>query len=156
MRIASDGEWSYQGSPIRRIDLVKLFATILRREPDGSYWLVTPVERGRIEVEDAPFVVVEIERAGAGETQELRARTNLDQWLTIGPDHPLELRRPPGVVAESGPAPYVDVRDGLQARIARSVFYELVDLAEEHRIDGRDCVGIWSQGHFFALHDPDA
>jgi uncharacterized protein len=151
LRIASDGEWLYRGSPIRRIELVKLFASVLRRQKDG-YWLITPVERGRIAVEDAPFVAIELNRIGQGTLQQLRLRTNLDEWVTIGPRHPIRLRRPAGVVIDSGPAPYVEVRDGLEARLARQVYYELVDLAEERR----GCIGVWSNGHFFALHEPGA
>ncbi|MEM7026366.1 MAG: DUF1285 domain-containing protein, partial [Pseudomonadota bacterium] len=119
LRIASDGSWHYRGSPIGRIELVKLFASVLRRESDGSFWLVTPVERGRIKVEDVPFVAVELERSGSGPQQELRLRTNLDAWLDVGPEHPLSLRTPAGVVAGSAPAPYVEVRDGLLARVVR-------------------------------------
>ena len=156
LRIASDGEWLYQGSPIRRIELVKLFASVLRREADGSYWLVTPGERGRIAVEDAPFVAVELARDGQGTGQRLRLRTNLDAWVTIGPQHPIRLRRPAGVAEESGPAPYVEVRDGLEARLARPVFYELVDLAEERLLEGRVRMGVWSEGDFFALDEQGA
>jgi hypothetical protein len=152
--IAADGTWHYQGSPIHRIELVKLFASVLRLEADG-YWLVTPVERGRIKVEDAPFVAIELERSGQGAGQRLRLRTNLDQWLTVGSQHPITLRQPAGVVADSGPAPYVLVRDGLQARVARSVYYELAELAEPGDHQGRSCIGVWSEGHFFALQDPD-
>jgi hypothetical protein len=156
LRIASDGEWLYQGSPIRRIELVKLFASVLRRQADGSYWLVTPVERGRIAVEDAPFVAIELARTGQGTGQQLRVRTTLDEWVTIGPRHPIRLRRPAGVAEDSGPAPYVEVRDGLEARLARSVYYELVELAEERLVDGRARIGVWSEGDFFALHQSDA
>jgi hypothetical protein len=151
LRIASDGDWLYRGSPIRRIELVKLFASVLRREKDG-YWLITPVERGRIAVEDAPFVAIELNRIGHGTQQQLRLRTNLHEWLTIGPRHPIRLRRPAGVASDSGPAPYVEVRDGLEARLARPVYYELVDLAEEHQ----GCIGVWSDGRFFALHEQGA
>jgi uncharacterized protein len=151
LRIASDGDWLYRGSPIRRMELVKLFASVLRREKDG-YWLITPVERGRIAVEDAPFVVIELNRLGQGSQQQLRLRTNLDEWVTVGPRHPIRLGRPAGVVSDSGPAPYVKVRDGLEARLARQVYYELVDLAEERQ--GR--IGVWSNGHFFALHEQGA
>ena len=152
--IAADGSWHYRGSPIHRIELVRLFASVLRLEADG-YWLVTPVERGRIGVEDAPFVAIELERCGQGAGQCLRLRTNLDAWLTVGPQHPITLRRPARVVADSGPAPYVLVRDGLQARVARSVYYELAELAEPGVHQGRSCIGVWSEGHFFALQDPD-
>ena len=156
LRIASDGEWLYHGSPIRRIELVKLFASVLRRGADGSYWLVTPVERGRVKVEDAPFVAVELAREGQGAGQQLRLRTNLDEWLTVGPRHPIRLGRPSGVAEDSGPAPYVEVRDGLEARLARPVYYELVELADEQMVDGRACIGVWSEGEFFALHRSEA
>jgi hypothetical protein len=154
--IAGDGAWLYHGSPIHRMQLVKLFALVLRREADGSYWLVTPVERGRIAVEDAPFVAIELARTGEGSGQQLRVRTNLDEWVPIGPQHPIRLRRPAGVAADSGPAPYVEIRDGLEARVARSVYYELVDLAEERLVDGRARIGVWSEGHFFALDEQGA
>jgi hypothetical protein len=156
LRIAGDGAWLYHGSPIHRMPLVKLFASVLRREADGSYWLVTPVERGRIAVDDAPFVAIELARSGQGAGQQLRVRTNLDEWVPIGPQHPIRLRRPTGVAEGSGPAPYVEVRDGLEARVARPVYYELVELAEERRVGGRACTGVWSEGDFFALHEPGA
>jgi hypothetical protein len=152
--IAADGSWHYQGSPIRRIELVKLFASVLRREADG-YWLVTPAERGRIGVEDAPFVAVELERREQGAGQCLRLRTNLDQWLTVGPQHPIALRRPAGVAEGSGPAPYVLVRDGLEARVTRSVYYELAELAEPGPHPGAGGIGVWSEGAFFTLQDSD-
>jgi hypothetical protein len=156
LRIASDGEWLYDGSPIRRMELVKLFASVLRRAEDGSYWLVTPVERGRIAVEDAPFVAIELTRDGQGTAQRLQVRTNLDAWVTIGPQHPIRLRRPAGVAPDSGPAPYVEVRDGLEARLARSIYYELVELAEERLVDSRSRIGVWSAGDFFALDEQGA
>ena len=109
--------------------LVKLFASVLRREPDGCYWLVTPAERGRIEVEDVPFLAVALTVAGEGRDQQLIFRTNLDDIVTAGPDNPLRVE----TAANGEPAPYILVRDGLEARIARPVFYELVELgAEEH------------------------
>jgi uncharacterized protein len=123
LRIMQDGTWLYRGSPIRRIELVRLFSSVLRREPDGSYWLVTPVERGRIEVDDAPFVAVELAGQGAGRNQVVRLRTNIDEWLTLGPQHPLQLRRSSEQATEAGPVPYVEVRAGLEARLARSVYY---------------------------------
>lgn len=151
LRILSDGTWLYQGSPIQRIELVKLFASVLRREEDGSYWLVTPVERGLIEVDDVPFVAVELAADGTGPDRIVRLRTNLDQWVTLGPEHPLELRRPADLPADAGPVPYIEVRAGLEARLARPVYYELVELAEE-RLDGdRRRIGVWSDGAFFAL-----
>ena len=91
MRIARDGTWFYRGSPIGRLPLVKLFASVLRREPDGCYWLVTPAERGRIEVEDVPFLAVALTVRGEGRQQQLIFRTNLDDIVTAGPDHPLRV-----------------------------------------------------------------
>jgi hypothetical protein len=153
LRIMADGTWRYRGSPIERMELVKLFASVLRREPDGSYWLVTPVERGRVEVDDVPFVAVELAALGVGRAQTVRLRTNIDEWLTLGPDHPLRLCRAVDAAAEAGPVPYVEVRAGLKARLARAVYYELVELAEE-RLDGeRQRFGVWSDGVFFALDD---
>lgn len=153
LRIMSDGTWLYRGSPINRMKLVKLFASVLRREADGSYWLVTPVERGRIEVDDAPFVAVELAARGAGRDQVVRLRTNVDEWLTLGPNHPLRLRRPGDQAAEAGAVPYVEVRAGLEARLARPVYYELVELGEERVDADRQRFGVWSDGMFFALDD---
>lgn len=153
LRIMSDGTWHYRGSPIERRELVKLFASVLRREPDGSYWLVTPVERGRIEVDDVPFVAVELASEGSGRDRAVRLRTNLDEWLTLGPDHPLRLRPPVDAAADAGPVPYVEVRAGLEARLARPVYYELVELGEQGPDGDRQGFGIWSDGTFFALDD---
>jgi hypothetical protein len=151
IRIARDGRWFHHGSPIERPALVKLFATVLRREPDGSHWLVTPVERGRIEVEDAPFVAVELAVDGRGPGGRLRLRTNLDEWVTVGRGHPLHTRRPADQPSGAGLVPYVEVRGGLEARLARPVYYELVDLAEEDRVGAEIRFGVWSEGCFFPL-----
>ena len=150
MRIDRDGVWHHEGRPIARMPLVKLFASVLRREADGDYWLVTPVERGRIEVEDAPFVVVEMAVEGAERGQTIRMRTNLDEWVTVGPDHPLCLRFPKTGPA-SDPLPYVDVRPGLEGRLLRTVYYQLVELCDSHETDGALRYGIWSAGQFFPL-----
>jgi hypothetical protein len=95
MRIARDGTWFYQGSPIGRLPLVKLFASVLRRAADDRYWLVTPAEQGLIDVEDVPFVVVELACSGSGPDQQLRLRTNLDEWITVNDAHSLEMRTLP-------------------------------------------------------------
>lgn len=154
LRIDRDGTWYHRGSPIRRLPLVRLFATVLRREADGSYWLITPVERGRIEVEDVPFVAVELRAEGEGAARRVRLRSNLDQWVTVGPDHPLRLRTPPWLTeGEQVSVPYVEVQAGLEARLARPVFYELVELAEAQEVNGRTALGIWSDGRFFPLED---
>ncbi len=153
LRIARDGSWWHEGRPIGRLALVKLFASVLRRASDGSHWLVTPVERGRIEVEDVAFVAVELAVEGEGALQRLRLRSNLDAWVTVGPDHPLRLRRSVAPAGNVALVPYVEVRDGLEARLARPVYYQLVDLGEERDLDGRARFGVWSSGVFFALDE---
>ena len=148
MRIARDGTWYHQGRPIRRLALAKLFSTVLRREADGDYWLVTPVERGRIEVEDAPFTAVDMTVEGTGKDQVLCFRTNFDEIVRAGADHPLRLAKN----AETGEqAPYITVRDNLEALITRSTFYELVDLADEQWDGAEGELGIWSGGVLFDL-----
>ncbi len=144
--IRRDGTWTHQGDPIRREKLVKLFATVLQRDEAGDYWLVTPGEKGRIEVEDAPFVAVELDAESVPGT--LRFRTNLDHWVAAGPDHPIRVEEDPGT---GEPSPYILVRDGLEALIARAVFYELVEGAEERLVDGRRMLGVESAGRFFPL-----
>lgn len=147
MRIDRHGTWHYRGSPIGRLPLVKLFATVLRRGPDGGYWLVTPAEQGRIEVEDVPFVAVELRQDGHGPTQQLAVRTNLDDWAPIDGAHPLTVR----VAPDGAQVPYVTVRDKLEARVSRPVFYHMVEIAEPAP-DGRDdVIGVWSAGQFFPL-----
>jgi hypothetical protein len=152
MRIARDGTWFYRGSPIGRQPLVKLFGSVLHREPDGSYWLVTPAERGRIEVEDVPFLAVALTAEGEGRAQRLIFRTNLDEFVTAGPDNPLRVE----TAASGGPVPYILVRDGLEARLARPVFYDLVDLGTEERFEDAAAFGVWSEGMFFRLGEPGA
>jgi uncharacterized protein len=153
MRIARDGTWFYRGSPINRKPLVKLFSTVLRRESDGEYWLVTPAERGRIAVEDAPFTAVDVTACGAGHDQELTFRTNLDEFVAADCDHPIRVAHRRNQTNQPGgePRPYILVRPGLEALILRPVFYHLVDLGEVRRIDGVEQLGVWSRGQFFAL-----
>jgi len=132
MRIAKDGVWYHQGAPIKRLPLVKLFASVLRKEEDESYWLVTPVEKGMIEVEDAPFLAVEVQRVISNENEPFNTdfsfRTNLDEIVICGLEHPLRVDVDPET---KEPNPYIVVRDGLEAKITRSVFYELIDVADE-------------------------
>ncbi len=148
IRIASDGTWYYRGTPIRRLPLVKLFATVLSRDEAGAYWLTTPAERGRITVDDAPFTAVELLNSPTldadADSATLTFRTNLDDRVEAGPDHPIRV----AFDAETGePRPYILVRPGLEALIVRSVYYELVDHACE--VDGR--TGVWSHATFFPL-----
>lgn len=151
IRIARDGTWYHEGRPILRQRLVKLFASILRRDED-VYFLVTPVEKLAIEVEDAPFIAVEMTVHGAGREQVLVFRTNVDDRVMAGPEHPLRIETAPGSEA---PSPYVHVRDGLEALIARSVYYDLVELAEVRQIGEAPWLGVWSAGTFFPLAEAE-
>ena len=152
MRIATDGTWFYLGTPIGRPALVRLFSTILRRENDGSYVLVTPVEKVGLQVEDAPFIAVRVDASGEGERQSLTFMTNVGDTVEAGREHALRVTfRGP----QREPRPYVHVRGGLEARISRAVFYELVALAEERATAGGRELGVWSGGVFFALGSPD-
>jgi len=147
-RIARDGTWYYHGSPIERKELCKLFSTVLRRDAKGNFYLVTPVEQGRIDVEDAPFTAVEVIVSGEGRNRTVVFRTNLDQMVTAGPDHPIRVVEND----ETGePSPYVMVRDGLEALILRPQFYELVDLCEERQEGDAVVFGLWSDGVFFRM-----
>ena len=147
IRIAADGTWFHEGRPIRRPALVKLFATVLKRDSLGDYWLETPIEKGRIQVDDAPFVAVDFDRQGRGRDQSLTFRTNLDQLVTLDRAHALRIDDDPTTAA---PRPYIHVRDGLEALVLRAVFYRLADLAvEDDRRTGR--IGVWSCGSFFDL-----
>ena len=148
IRIARDGTWYYRGSPIARKPLVKLFSTVIQLDEQGDFWLATPVERGRIQVDDAPFTAVELDVAGSGRDQLLRFRTNVDDWIEAGPDHPLRVSEAPGT---GEPSPYILVRDNLEALIVRPVYYELVERAVEGRLDETDHLGLWSKGTFFPL-----
>ena len=145
MRIARDGTWYHEGSPITRPAMVRLFSTILRREPDGGYVLVTPVEKLDILVEDAPFVAVEVRIEGEGRDATLAFRLNTGDIVIADADHPLRFTE-----TAAGPHPYLLVRPGLEALIVRSVYYELATLALE---SGDDAPGLWSAGTFFAV-DP--
>jgi hypothetical protein len=143
MRIARDGTWFHEGRPIARPAMVRLFSTILRREPDGSFVLVTPVEKLDIEVEDAPFTAIELKTEGEGEKRSLAFRLNTGDVIIADPDHPLR------IVDRTGePHPYLTVRAGLEALIVRPVYYELANLA---LAEGGDPAGVWSRGAFFAL-----
>ena len=143
MRIARDGTWFYLGTPIGRPEMVRLFSTILRRDGD-DYFLVTPVEKVGITVDDAPFVAVDFERVG----EALRFETNVGDFVDAGADHPIRVVQD----AETGePAPYVHVRANLEALIDRKSFYRLVELGEVAVVDGEDWFGLRSGGAFFAV-----
>lgn len=148
MRIRADGTWLYQNSPIGRKSLVKLFSRILRRDPDGRTYLVTPVEKVDVAVDDAPFLAVEMQVENLGPDQQLIFRTNVDDIVRCGPAHPLRFARESGT---GGLKPYVLVRGRLEALLTRALYYDLVELAVPAS-DGKDeTVGVWSGGAFFPL-----
>ena len=147
MRIAADGTWFYLNTPIGRPALVKLFASVLKREGDG-YFLVTPVEKCGIQVDDVPFLAVELDvEQGAG-GRVLHFRTNVDDWVACGPEHPLRFEPESGT---GGLKPYVHVRRGLWARVTRALFFDLVELGEEREVDGIAMFGVASLGSFFPM-----
>ncbi len=147
IEIRRDGTWFYLGTPIGRAGLVKLFSSILKREGD-AYFLVTPVEKVGIRVEDAPFVAVDVEAEGTGRARRLTFRTHVDDVVTAGPDHPIRVTRDP---ATGEPAPYVLVRAGLEALIDRKTFYRLVELGAHEPHQGARWFGLWSDGAFFPM-----
>ena len=151
IRIDRDGSWFYRRTPINRAALVRLFSTVLERDAAGDYWLATPAERGRITVEDAPFLAVEVERRGQGGDQALIFRTNLGDFVTADAAHPLRIETN---AATQTPRPYVLVRNRLEARLARPVFYDLVEWGVEERVGGATRFGVWSKGTFFPLDPP--
>jgi hypothetical protein len=151
--IKRDGSWLYRGSPICRKELVCLFASVLKRDESGTFLLETPAERGRIAVEDAPFLAVELDWTGCGRDQVLTFRTNVDELITAGPDHPIRVAHD---ILTCEPTPYLlvrpgDGRFGIEARINRAVYYELVAIAEPHMVGCRQMLGVWSCRRFFPL-----
>ena len=147
MRIAVDGTWFYQGTPIGRPEMVRLFSTILRKD-DERYVLVTPVEKVGIVVEDVPFVAVDFTATGEGEDQVLTFETNVGDRVAAGPEHKLVFRGDPGA---GEVVPYIDVRRGLEARVDRKSFYRLVERSVHAEVDGEIWRGLWSGGAFFAM-----
>jgi hypothetical protein len=149
MVIARDGTWIHEGKPIRRAALVNLFASVLKIADDDKYYLVTPVEKVRIQVEDCPFVALDMDVEGEGSQQRLTFTTNIGEKVVAGEEHLLSIQVDP----DSGePHPSIHVRRGLDALINRAVFYRLVDLAVPSEAEtGRSAMGIWSSGQFFTL-----
>ncbi|MEJ6393601.1 DUF1285 domain-containing protein [Gymnodinialimonas sp. 2305UL16-5] len=146
MEIKRDGTWFYEGTPIGRKPLVRLFSTILKLE-DGKYFLVTPVEKVGIRVEDAPFVAVDLEASGTGDAQLITFTTNVGDSVIAGDAHAIWVERD----ADGEPSPYVHIRAGLEALIDRKSFYRLVDMGDSFEIDGVEMFGVWSGGRFFAM-----
>jgi hypothetical protein len=151
MRIAADGTWFYLKTPIGRPALVKLFASVLKREGD-KYFLVTPVEKCGIEVEDAPFLAVELDVAQSDAGRVLYFRTNVDDWVCCGPAHVLRFEPQ---AATGGLKPYLHVRRGLWAKVTRRLLFDLVELGEEREVEGRAMFGVTSMGIFFPMAPAD-
>lgn len=148
MRIDRDGTWHYMGSPIRRERMVRLFSSILRRDEDDRYYLVTPIEKCCIEVDDVPFVVTGLAVSGCGQEQLVQFTTNVDDAVIVGESTPLRFAE----TEEAGVhIPYVIVRHRLEARINRAVFYDLVELGNVQPVDGSDWFGLWSGGRFWQI-----
>ena len=148
MEIRADGTWFYLGTPIGRMPLVQLFSTVLRKDEDGKIYLVTPVEKVGIRVEDAPFVVVEMNASGKGASQIITFRTNVGDVVEAGPSHPLHFVDED---ATGGLKPYVLVRDRLEALINRPVMYELIEHGEEIDIDGTAMFAVRSHGEIYPI-----
>jgi uncharacterized protein len=146
MRIARDGTWYHDGEPIRRPAMVRLFSTVLRREPDGRHVLVTPVEKLDIAVDATAFRAVEMESEGQGRDRRIAFRLNSGDAVILGPEHPLSME-----MSDNGPSPRILVRHGLEAELSRPVYYELAELA---LAEASDPPGIWSDGAFFAMDAP--
>ena len=147
MRIARDGTWYYLGTPIGRHEMVKLFSSILRKD-GNDYFLVTPVEKVGITVDDAPFVAQDFEVEGTGRDQKITFFTNVEDAATAGPEHPVRVERD----SETGePSPYVEIRAGLEALIDRKSFYRLVEFGRHEQVDGQGWFGLWSGGQFFPI-----
>ncbi len=149
MRIAADGSWHYMGTPIGRPALVKLFGSVLRRDADGAYFLVTPVEKIGIKVDDAPFIAVAVEFEGEGQLRNMLFRTNVDDIVLASNDNILDVKINP---LTQVPRPYIHIRRGLNALVARSVFYELADIALSEHVED-SLLGLWSAGAFFPFGD---
>ena len=148
MRIGADGVWYYMNSPIGRKELVRLFSTILRHDDDGVFYLVTPVEKCSVEVDDAPFVAVRMKITGKGDDQMVSFETSVDDEVSVDKDHPLRFETEKGT---DGLKPYVLVRDRLEALISRALFYDLVNLGEVRSYKGDDWFGVMSGGVFWPM-----
>ena len=148
IHIDRDGTWFYHGTPIGRNELVRLFASVLHRDAENRYWLVTPAEKGEIIVEDAPFMAVEFSANGQGKEQSLEFRTNIDEFVQASTTHPLRFSEN---IETGEPSPYILVRKNLEAKLTRSVYYQLVDLGVVERLSGDKIFGVWSNEEFFKI-----
>ncbi len=151
IRVDAHGAWHYSASPIQRDDMVSLFASMLVRDKRGLYWLVTPTELGRIEVEDAPLLVVDMRIEGTGKNQKINLHTNVGQVIPVSPQTPLVIKRSP---LTDDWVPYITNLDGIEAKLTRAAYYSLVDQCVSHRVSEEEQLGVWSRGAFFPLGSP--
>ena len=145
--IRRDGTWIHEGRPIRRKAMRQLFASILKLEA-GEYFLVNPIEKVRIQVEDCPFIITRMETTGSGKTQEITLITDMDEQVTVDATHPIQVQHNPKT---GEPHPTAEVRNGLKALISRNTYYQLIELAQEKPAGSKQALGIYSKGHFFEL-----
>jgi hypothetical protein len=148
MCIDSQGLWHYKGSPIGRLELIKLFSSVMRRDSVGDHWLITPSEMCRIQVDDAAFMAIELTQEGYEKNQTLKFRTNIDKTYILSASHPLRIEINPNT---DEPAPYIELEHGLDAKLSRPVFYQLVNLGIVETVQQDNMYGVWSAGHFFPI-----
>lgn len=147
IRIAADGTWFYMKTPIGRLPLVKLFSSVLKRE-EGRYFLVTPVEKIGIVVDDAPFAAVELRVEGEGRERRLSFRTQVEEWVEVDPDHALRFEKEDGT---DGVKPYIHIRRDLWARVSRALLHDLADIGEVVAVAGIDWFGVYASGTFYPM-----
>ena len=148
LRITRDGRWIHKGAPLAREAIVRLFSTILRREEDGEYYLVSPVEKWRIQVEDTPLLAHTLTVEGEGADQVVRLTTNVGEVLEVGEEHPLDVGTYPG---SEEPRPVVHVRNGVEARLVTAAYYDLAAHATEQEVNGKKIFGVFSRGNFYKI-----
>lgn len=153
MKIDRNGDWHHEGTQIKRASLTRLFSSVMRREDDGDYFLVTPVEKCRIQVEDVPFQAILMRVDGVGNSQQLVFTSNMAEEAIAGADHPLSFLEETDSENGSRFIPYIEIRDGLKARVSRNVYYQLMDLLEEGEGDNKGWLGVWSDGCFFGISE---
>jgi len=148
LRISRDGQWIHKGEPLGRESIVRLFSTILRREEDEQYYLVTPVEKWRIQVEDTPLLAHSVEVEGSGVDQIIRLTTNVGETLEVGNEHPLDVS---SYETSGQPRPLVRVRHGVDARLVTAAYYDLAEHVVEETVDGEPVLGVFSHGNFYKI-----
>ena len=153
MKIDRNGNWYHEGTQIKRVSLARLFSSVMRREDNGDYFLVTPVEKCRIQVEDVPFQAILMRVEGSGNSQQLVFTSNMAEEAIAGANHPLSFIEETDSKNGSSFIPYIEIRDGLKARVSRNVYYQLMELLAAGEDDNKGWLGVWSDGCFFGLSE---